>query len=873
MPKRNVPITISNATPATTTLLFATFGEALKFLRKRARLTQDELGRAVGYSREQIARLESGKRLPDLAVIAALFAPTLGLHDDPATLAHLLHLAGQARGEEAPHEITITRTVRKHVQFTELVADTAANHQRNHQLSAAAPPSTFAPIPSTLFPLVGREDDLQAACELLRNEARLLTLVGPPGVGKTRLAVQIGHTLASTFASGAHFLSLAPLSDATALPAALASALGLKPDALLTYLSQRETLLVLDNFEHVLPAAGFVSDWLAAAPGLRVLATSRTALDLYGEHVFDIEPLLLPNLASLPPASELAHVPAVQLFLSRARAAHAKFRLSASNALPIAAICVVLDGLPLALELAAAHIREMEPQTLLQQLVAARSQNQLSSPSLSLLAQTKRDVAARHRTLQDAIAWSVNLLTPDQQTLFAVLGVFVGGFDERAAEEIRDWRPELEEASQSPISNLQSLISSNLLQHHTHPISRYNLLETLRAFALEQLSQLGLLDKVARKHAHYFLRVAENATSQSYATNQANWRAIMATEYDNMAAALNWAVAHAEGDVALRLAVALSNHWEKYGNLNEGLRSLQQALSIVDDATQDSESHAQALLAAGILAYRQSNYALAQSLLHQALPSFQQLGNTAGAARTLNNLGNVALDQGLHALAQQLYEDSLRLRRQLNDTFGIASTLNNLGDLAHRLGHYARAIAIYQESLAHYRHINNTWSIASVLTSLGNTALQMDDLDAARTYFNDSRAARQTIGDDGRYLSRGLAHLALRTGDYASAITHFQNSLRISWQAQEHSNVLECLRDLAVAFCAANIAVPSAQLLGATDALLVQLNVQPDATQQHQHDETLAKLRDALGEHVFAQAYAEGQAMTMAQAVAVAGTR
>ena len=441
------------------------FSEALRFLRKQAHLTQDELGRLVGYSREQIARLENGSRLPDLAVIAALFVPALDIQHQPGLVQRLLELAGQMRNASSgTQRITVTRT-------------TQTKTQRVLEIVGQQSSSPYI-LPSPLFPLIGRTAEINSICDLLLGEARLVTLIGTPGIGKTRLALEVAHTLTNHFAQGVCFAALSSAQSVEDVPSAIATALGITQVAdqpiestIRAHLILHEILLILDNCEHVLEATMLFSEWLAAAPKLKLLCTSRIALDLYGEYEWEVSPLALPDLAHLPALDELNQIASIKLFVARIRAANPTFSLNVDNAISIATLCVVLDGLPLALELAAARMRGMDPGELLLQLASARSRPQLSS---TLLQQTKRNIAERHRTLHEAIAWSYRLLTPAQQSAFIRLGVTVGGCTFQAAKTICG----------TDLVTLQALSAASLIHlENESPDGRVTMLETLRSFA------------------------------------------------------------------------------------------------------------------------------------------------------------------------------------------------------------------------------------------------------------------------------------------------------------------------------------------------------------------------------------------------------
>ncbi|NTU63976.1 MAG: helix-turn-helix domain-containing protein, partial [Chloroflexi bacterium] len=386
---------------------FQSFGDLLTYLRKRAHLTQDELSRAVGYSRAHVTRLEKNQRLPDLATVAAIFVPALDLQNETAWTTRLLQLAAQAHGQ--PASLTITRTMQRTIVAEEIVETRALRPA----------------LPAPMFPLLGRAHELEQLTTLLLDPAtRLLSLLGPPGVGKTTLALQVAWHTATHFADGAFWIDLAVIEEPAAVVTAIRQALGLSESKdgevarVREHLRDRQTLLVLDNFEHLIAAGSVVAELLAAAPFLKVLLTSRVPLRVYGEHDFPVPPLPLPDLAQLPAVTDLAQWPSIALFVDRARAVNPAFELTPENALAVAAIVVRLDGLPLAIELAAPQISVMPPQEL-----AARLVNRLA-----VLTRGPRNRSARQQTLRGAIEWSTQRLTPDQQILFARLSVFAGGF-------------------------------------------------------------------------------------------------------------------------------------------------------------------------------------------------------------------------------------------------------------------------------------------------------------------------------------------------------------------------------------------------------------------------------------------------------------
>lgn len=683
-----------------------TFPEALRFLRKRARLTQDELGRAVGYSREQIARLENGSRLPDLAVIAALFVPALFERDEPRLAEHLLALAGQTRRGQ---QVTITRTRETRLEVT------------SEALPAPAAPAHRPPAP--LLPLIGRERELADLLALLET-ARLVTLVGAPGIGKSRLALQVAHRALPQFPDGAVFVPLADVTAAADVPYALLRALGVTPApqqtaeaAIAAYLAPRRLLLVADNCEHVLEAAPLFADWLAGAPGLRMLCTSRVPLDLYGEQEWPLAPLAVPDLAAPADLQRWGQSPAMQLLIARGRAMDPDFGLTADNLLPLATLCAALDGLPLALELAAVRLRDLPPAELAQQLLAARGPGQLSS---TWLQQTRRNIAERHRTLQAAIDWSVRMLPPAQAGAFCRLGAFTGGCSAAAAGAVAAAGPDV----------LAALARANLIRIAD---GRVTLLETLRAYAVEQLTAAGALTAAQRSHAAHFAAFAGEVFSGLLGDDQAAWMGAALADHDNMLAALRWALAAEDGETAIALAGHLWWFW-----------------------------------------YRRGLFALGRELLGAALRLTTP--DRSARARALNGLASIhlALDDPAASLA--CHREGLALRRELNDPLGIATALHNMGLTAYVLGDYGQAIAWMHESVA----ADPTADPAQAWAHIGIISLEMLDLAESRRWLERAYAATQAAptGWLHAYVAFNLADTLWECGERGAARQLAEASLR-----------------------------------------------------------------------------------------------
>ncbi|MBK9052630.1 MAG: tetratricopeptide repeat protein [Chloroflexi bacterium] len=685
-----------------------TFAAALRYLRKRSRLTQDELGRAVGYSREQIARLENGSRLPDLAVIAALFIPALHLERDRALLAQFLALAGQSRTDQ---QITITHSRKTRIQLLdETVTD------------AAATPEHTPPFP--LLPLIGRTTELADLLTLLPS-VRLITLLGAPGIGKTRLALELAHAALGQFAQGVAFISLAEISTPSDVPYAVLRCLGLTPapqqgasETICAYLAPRQLLLVLDNCEHLLDAAALFATWLAQAPQVKLLCTSREPLDLYGEYEWPLAPLAVPNLAEPPDLRQWEQYPALQLLLARVYAVLPQFRLTADNLLPLATLCVVLDGLPLALELAAVRLRELSPEALVQQLLRQRRQGQLSS---TWLRQTKRNIAQRHHTLQAAIAWSVNLLAPPLAETFYRLAVFVGGGTDAAAFAIIP----------TDVTALVHLARVNLIQYQA---GRVFLLETIRAFAQEQLLAGEQWAATQHRHATYYADLAQQIFGGLQGEEQTVWMQRALAEHHNCLAALRWALAQGNGELAVAIASGLWWFWYRRGLFQLGTDLLAAALQLPTP-----------------------------HLLHQA--------------NALNGLASIYLAQDEYAASLACHTEGLFLRRQLGEASGIATVLHNMGLTAYCMGDYPQAITWLKESLA----VDPTADPVLAWAHMGFFAQEMQDLAQAR-YWHELAYQRVAHGPDGwtrAFVLNNYADLLEEVGEFAAATALAQESVRL----------------------------------------------------------------------------------------------
>jgi non-specific serine/threonine protein kinase len=668
---------------------------------------------------------------------------------------------------------------------------------------------------------VGRDRALiEARALLLRADVRLLTLTGPPGIGKTRLAIEVGRAASGEFKDGVAFADLALLTEPALVLPTIARALGIRPAAghpLLERLAQAlrdcQLLLVLDNFEHLLDAAVDIGHLLEALPDLKVLATSREPLRLRWEHHMAVPPLAVPDLRNLPEVKRLTGIPSVALLLSRAKAADYAFQIEAGDARAVAEICVRLDGLPLALELAAPALRSLTPQAILDRL----------DHRLSLLSRAARDLPERHRTLRAAVGWSYALLTPHQQAVFRALGVFTGGWTVEAAAAV------CAVAESEIFEALTSLVDKSLIEPDPgRQQPRFRMLETLREFALEQLQASGQRRDAERRHALHFLALAERAAPGMW-RDPKEWLARVEQDHENLRAALEWTAEH-DADTGLRLAAALWRFWEARGHLSEGLRYLERLLQLAAGAPADAI--ARAYEGAGNLARDLGDYARAAECHRQALALRRRLGEPVGIAASLNDLANVLADQDDYQAAMLLYEESLTRYREIGAAPTVALLLHNLGAAAVATDQDARAAEFCEESLAMFRALGSDWGTSVALNTLARVRLAQ--------------------GDPG--LAAGLA----------------AESLKLYWGMGIRQALVERLETLADVAIALGHPERAARLLGASEALRRELGAVHPPDEQKRHARRLDGLRRALSGRQLAAACAAGEALSVEAAVAEA---
>lgn len=806
------------------------FGYWVRRRRKVLDLTQEELARQVGCATVTLRKIEADERRPSLKMAERL-ADCLKLPE-----AECARFVATAVGKR-----------------------TTAALPPLPGLGWSQQPGNL-PIPVTS--LIGRAAELALITNYLRSQkVRLLTLTGPVGVGKTRLALAAGHQLLPDYRHGVYLVELAAISDPALVAASTATALGVRElpgeelaQAICRFLAARGILLIFDNFEHLLPAIPFLATLLADCPNLQILVTSQTCLHLYGEHELVVAPFSVPESADFLGAADS---PAVRLFCDRAQAAQADFLLTPSMIPAVTGICRRLDGLPLAIELAAARIK----------LFSAPELQKRLEGRLSLLSQGPADLPLRQQGLENAIAWSYGLLSPAQRILLARLAIFHGGFSLEAAEAVCGFHPadfnsptveQLAKTTPETAVIISTLLDQSLLMRLATaeavgsggkccpdcPTRRlretvanepyFTMLAIIRDFALAKLTTSGELPHVIQRHAAYYADWVEAVATHLHGPDQGVWLARLEREADNLRAALGYLFQSDQLAVAAEMACALGALWQRHGRYSEGRGWFEQILNRMAGTPLPESLRAHTLQTAAMLAYRQGNWTAARQELEESLALYQANDDRRGVARVYFDLGWIALDQGEWSEAMRLNQDSLALARETGDQVAIYRALTNLGWTQLCLGRRAEAAPFFHEAFALARQLGHTRGEAISLVNLG--------------------------------------WLALYAGEMAEANRLVRESLCLCYLMGEREMLAEGLEILAATAVALDSAWNTALLSGAAEAIWETLNVIRPSAQRTtiSHAQTLASLRDQLSSHDLAEAWNQGRAMSLDEVVAFA---
>jgi predicted ATPase len=753
----------------------------------------------------------------------------------------------------------------RYASTQDLARDLAAVRDRVAEASTRPSESRPNNLPVQRTAFIGREHEATALRQLLsREDVQLVTLTGPGGIGKTRLALRVAADVSAEFPGGVCFIPLSAVSDHGLIASTIAQALGLREignqspqESVKEYVSGlgQPMLLLLDNFEHLVSAAPVIAQLLTAGPKLKIAVTSQAPLHVYGEHEFPVPPLGLPDLRSVPPVEVLARLPAIALFVERAQAVKPEFALTRENAPAVAAICARLDGLPLAIELAAARIKLLSPSAMLARLESR----------LNLLTGGARDLPTRQQTLRGTVDWSYGLLNAAEQTLLRRLSVFTGGCTLEGVEAVCDTKGDL---GLDILDGMASMVDKSLAQQveQVDAETRFVMLNTIREYALDRLGESDDEAAVRRAHAAYYLVLAEEGAEDVVAHPE--WLDRFEVEHDNFRLALDYLITSGEAEWGLRLGAALFRFWETREYLAEGRDAIARLLAMPGTAARP-KLRARLLFAAAVLAGEQGDYEAGRQLFEDSLETCVELNDNRGVAVALNALAVNARERGELVDATSLFERCVTIWRDLGDLADIARALSNLANAKKLQGEYAPASALYDECLTMFRKAGDDAGVAWTLNCQADVAREKLDLVAARSFCEQSLAAFRQLRDGWGIASAlsDLASLNSDQGNDAEARRLYGESIKMFQDLGHKRGIARALECLAVSAAAQSSAEQSLHLAGAAAALRQRLGAPLALADQPRLEKALEFARRTLGNAAGLTAWMEGWAMPVEQAI------